>query len=159
MWRSIIALALVACAPQVGGPVEQGRETDREDGDRLAAQLAQLPGAVRADVTLHRPVRDPLGIEPVGPSSAAVVVVVDDKADRATIEMAARRLVHGAAPELVETSIAVEIGATRPELARVGPFTVDARSKSPLVAALASTFAVIALLACWIAWRERPPMI
>jgi type III secretory pathway lipoprotein EscJ len=149
-----LALALTACAPTIDGPVEHQRSVDRTDADHLASQLAQLPGAVRADVTLHRPVVDPL-TEQTTPPSAAILVVVDDKADRRAITRSAIALVRGTAPEIPEPEIVVELGATRPTLASVGPFTVEARSKSKLVGALALAFGLIAALAAWIAWRER----
>lgn len=144
----------MACAPQIDGPLERQRARDREDSARLAAQLAQLPGAVRAEVTLHRPARDPL-TDLATPGSAAVLVVVDDKADHRAIQRSAIALVRGTAPEIGEPTIAVELGAVRPQLASVGPFAVDARSKRGIVAAFAVALAVIAGLAGFIAYRER----
>jgi len=149
-----IVLVLVACAPQIDGPLERQRAIDRDDSGRLATQLAQLPGAVRADVTLHRPAFDPL-TSAATPASAAVLVVVDDGADRTAIKRSAIALVRGTAPEIAEPAIIVELGAVRPVLARLGPFSVAARSRPALLATLATTCALIALLAAWIAWRER----
>ena len=145
---------LVACAPQIDGPIDRQRAIDRDDSTRLAAQLAQLPGAVRADVALHRPAYDPL-TGAATPASAAVLVVVDDVADRTAIKRSAIALVHGSAPEIAEPSIVVELGARRPVLARVGPFSVTAGTRPALVATLATACALVALLAAWIAWRER----
>jgi type III secretory pathway lipoprotein EscJ len=150
----LVVFALGACAPAIDGPIEQQRTADRHDADRLASQLATLPGAVRAEVTLHRPVIDPL-TEATTPPSAAVLVVVDDKADRRAITRSAIALVRGTAPEIPEPEIVVELGATRPTLASVGPFTVEARSKSRLVGVLAAALATIAALAAWIAWQQR----
>jgi hypothetical protein len=149
-----LLLVLAACAPQIDGPIEHQRALDRDDAARLAVQLAELPGALRADVTLHRPVTDPLSRETT-PAGGAIVIVVDDHADRTAIADAARRLAHATAPEIPDPAVAVEIGAARPELARVGPFTVEAHSKSALIAALAGALALIAALAAWIAYRER----
>lgn len=154
MRTALVIVALVACAPSIDGPVERQRTIDREDSQRLAAQLAQLPGAVRADVTLHRPIVDPL-TEVAMPASAAILIVVDDKADRAAIERSARALVRGTAPEISEPAIAIELGAVRPELATVGPFSVEARSKRRVVFAFAITLALVVMLAGYIAWRER----
>ena len=148
-------MVVIACAPQIDGPLEQQRARDTADATALAAQLTALPGAVHADVTLHRAVTDPLGASQ--PAAAAVVVIVDDKADRATIERAKRVLLRGTAPDIADPQVAIEVGATRPELAKVGPFTVEARSKGRLVALLAAALGLIATLAGWIAWRERPP--
>jgi hypothetical protein len=64
-------------------------------------------------------------------------------------------LLRGTAPEIGEPAIVVELGATRPRLAQVGPFTVEASSKRRIVGSLAAAFGVIAALAGWIAWRER----
>lgn len=150
----VLALVLVACAPAIDGPVERQRAVDRDDSVRLAAQLAQLPGAVRADVTLHRPTIDPL-TQAASPGSAAVLVVIDDQADRRAVTRSAIALVRGTAPEISEPAIVVELGAKRPRLASVGPFTVEAGSKGRVVGALAAAFAVIALLAGWLALRER----
>ena len=148
------AIALAACAPAVDGPVEHQRAIDRDDAGRLAAQLAALPGAVHAEVALHRPVVDPL-TQARTPAGAAIVLVVDDHADRAALLTATRELVHATAPEIPSPVIAVQLGAVRPELAEVGPFTVEAHSKRRLQAVLAIALAAIAMLAGWIAWRER----
>jgi type III secretory pathway lipoprotein EscJ len=151
--RALLVL-IAACAPEIAGPLEQQRALDRDDATHLAGQLAALPGAVRADVTLHRPASDPL-TRATTPASAAIVVVVDDRADRTAVTEAARRLAHATAPEIPDPVIEVELGAVRPQIARVGPFSVDVRDKPALVAVLASAFALIAGLAGWIAWRER----
>lgn len=153
-----MAIALVACAPSIDGPIDHQRTVDSADADRLAAQLAKLPGAVRADVTLHRPVVDPL-TEASTPPSAAVLIVVDDKADRRGVTRSAIALVRGTAPEIPEPEIVVELGATRPQLASIGPLTVEARSKPKLVALVAIAFALIAGLAGWVAWRERAALL
>lgn len=145
---------VVACAPTVDGPIERQRAADRTDADRLATQLAQLPGAVQAEATLHRPAVDPL-TQAVTPPSAAVLVVIDDKADRRAVIRSAIALVRGTAPEIPEPTIVVELGAIRPVLAQVGPFTVEARSKSAVVAAFAGVLGLVIVLAAWLAWRER----
>jgi type III secretory pathway lipoprotein EscJ len=150
----IAVLVVTACAPTIDGPLETQRAADRDDAVRVAAQLAALPGAVRADVTLRRPIVDPL-TQVTSPASAAVLVVVDDRADRAAIARASVALVRGTAPEILEPAIVVELGATRPQLVEVGPFTVEAGSRRRVVATLAAAFAVIAALAGWLAWRER----
>ncbi len=150
----MLVLVLAACAPAIDGPVERQRTADRADADRLAGQLAQLPGAVRAEVTLRRPTLDPL-TEVATPPSAAVLVVVDDRADKRAITRAAAALLRGTAPEIPDPEIVVEVGAIRPVMAKVGPFAVDARSKRALVGALGLAFGLVAVLALWIAWRER----
>ena len=147
-------VVLAACAPAIDGPLDHQRAIDREDAVHLGAQLAALPGAVRAEVTLHRPVVDAFTHETT-PASAAILVVVDDRADRAAITDAARRLAHATAPEIPAPEIAVELGAIRPQLAAVGPFAVETRSRTRLVVTLAGGLAVIFLLAAWIAYRER----
>lgn len=154
MRAALVLLALAACAPTIDGPIERQRAIDRDDSAQLAAQLAQLPGAVRADVTLHRPTRDPL-TEAATPGSAAVLVVVDDAADRRAVERSALALVRGTAPEIAEPAIAIELGSVRPAIAHVGPFAVEAHSKRRLVTALATMLAALVLLSGYIAWRER----
>lgn len=151
----VVAVVLAACAPTVEGPVERQRAADREDGDRLALQLAQLPGAVSAQVTLHRAARDPLGVAPASPASAAALIIVDDQANRAAITQSATTLVRAAAPEITAPAILVEVGVVRPTLAKVGPFTVEAASKAKLKAVLAIALALIAGLAGWIAITSR----
>jgi type III secretory pathway lipoprotein EscJ len=151
---ALVLLALAACAPTIDGPIERQRALDRDDSARLAKQLAQLPGAVRAEVTLHRPAIEPLSDAAV-PGSAAVLVVVDDAADRRAIQRSAIALVRGTAPEIAEPAIVVELGAVRPVIAHVGPLAVEAHSKRRVVALLAGMLAAIALLSGYIAWRER----
>ena len=148
-------LVVGACAPSVEGPLERQRITDREDADHVAGQLATLPGAVSASVTLRRPTRDPLAVTPPSPASAAALIVVDDRTDRAAITQSATALLHAAAPEIAAPVVLVEVGAIRPVLAKVGPFTVEAASRGPLRAALAIALGVVAALAGWIAMRER----
>jgi hypothetical protein len=143
---------MVACAPSIDGPSERQRVADREDSDRLGAELASLPGAMSATAAIHRPIADPLAVMRVPPAGAAVVIVVDDKADRAMIDTDARRLVHATAPEIAEPTIIVEVGASRPELVGVGPFRVEAGSRRALVAVLVIALALIAGLAGWIGW-------
>jgi len=150
-----VLTALAACAPTVDGPAERQRTVDREDADRLAAQLAALPGAVSASATLHRSVRDPLAVTPPSPSSAAVLIVVDDRADRTAITRSASELTRATAPEIERPVILVEVGAVRPTLAKVGPFTVEASSRGPLRAALAIALVLVAALAGWIAITAR----
>jgi type III secretory pathway lipoprotein EscJ len=152
--RVLVLAVVIACAPQVDGPLDEQRTRDSADAIHLQTQLAALPGAVRAEVTLHRPVRDPLGA--TQPASAAVLVVVDDRADRSLIARDAHALLAGTAPEIADPQITVEVGAIRPQLARVGPFTVEAQDKQRLVTTLALGLLALLGLAGWIAYRERP---
>lgn len=148
--------SLAACAPAVDGPGERQRTIDREDGDRLARQLAAVPGVVSAHVTLRRVAADPLATRPAPPATAAILLVVDDRADRGAAQQAAVQLARATAPEVTAPAVIVQVGAVRPQLATVGPFTVEARSRGPLRAALAVALALIVALAGWIAVRERP---
>lgn len=146
---------VVACAPVVDGPAARARGADRADEQRLAAQLLALPGAVRSEVMIRRPIRDPLDVAPPADAALSIVLVVDDHADRATTLIAAERLAAAAAPG-IDPAIIVEVGAVRPQLASLGPFTVEASSRRPLKVALALVFGLVALLAGAIAWRTRP---
>ncbi len=152
---ALVANALAACAPSVDGPVERQRAADRDDSVVLGAQLATLPGAVSATATIHRSVRDPLGLSAPSSASAAVLVVVDDGTDRPATLAAATTLVSAAVPEVRAPAIVVLVGAHRAELAKVGPFVVDKASAGALKAALAIALLVILGLAAWIAMRER----
>ena len=149
-------MVLAACAPTVDGPADRQRAIDREDADRLASQLAALPGAISASATLHRSVRDPLAVAVPSPSSAAVLIVVDDAADRTAIARSASELTRAATRGIDTPVILVEVGAIRPTLAKVGPFTVEASSRGPLRAVLAIALVLIAALAAWIAIKGRP---
>jgi len=163
VWRVLLlavatlAIGGISCAPTVDTVADRQRAVDRDDGAQLAAQLTALPGAVSAQVTLRRPVAEPLAPSPpVSPSaSAAILIIVDDRADRAAIAAAARQLARGAAPELADPQIVVEVGAHRAELARVGPFSVEDSSRRALIATLAAALALIAGLALAVAAYAR----
>lgn len=147
-----IALALVisaGCAPQLASPVDHQRAIDRDDADRLAAQLAQLPGAVTARIVLHRATRDPLATTAPSPAVFSAVVAVDDQADRDQVRVATARLAQAALPELAPAGFAIEVVTTvhRPVLARVGPFSVEDVSRAPLQLTLALGCIAIAGLA------------
>lgn len=145
---------LAACAPSVDGPVERQRAANREDADRLAAQLAALPGTVTASVTVHRAIRDPLGVAAPTPASGMVLLVVDDRANSDDLARTARSLFAASAPDVPNPAIEIVVGAHRPALASVGPFTVTEDAKPMLRVVLALALGVIALLAAWIAFRE-----
>lgn len=151
-----IALAVAACAPAVDGPVERQRAIDRDDADRLAAQLTALPGALSASVTLHRAVRDPLA-GTASPAVGVVLLVVDDAANQGELARTATTLFAASAPEVPPPTVQIVVGAHRPVLASVGPFRVEQGSAGPLKIALAIALAVIAALAGWIAVSARRP--
>lgn len=143
----------LACAPRVDGPADQQRAHDRIDETRLAAQVGALPGVVKSEVVLRRALKDPLATAPPVPGMLSLVIVVDDRADRAAITAHATQLAQAIAPD-TRPAIVVDVGATRATLAKVGPFAVEAASQKPLKATLAIAFATIAALAGAIA-RER----
>jgi hypothetical protein len=156
--RIAIALALAAgCAPQIDGPVDHQRAIDRDDGDRLGTQLAQLPGVVTASVVLHRAMRDPLAVAPPRPATLTAVISIDDRADRGAIHEAAARLTHAAVPELSSGAASIEVHATvhRPTVTKVGPFSVEDSSRDALKATLALGCLAIAGLAVAIALLTR----
>ena len=80
-------------------------------------------------------------------------MIVDDRADRAAVAAAARTLAR--AVVAAEPAIVVEVGAVRPEVAALGPFTVGAASKGPLKLVLGGAFAAILVLAGWLAHAHR----
>lgn len=155
------ALAISAsagCAPAIDGPIERQRAIDRDDGDRLAIELAQLPGVVTATVVLHHAMRDPLAVTPATAATFSAVITTDDQADLAAIRGATARLARAALPELAATAApAIEINASvhRPIVAKVGPFWVEQASRTPLRAALALGCVMIAGLAGALALRAR----
>ncbi len=148
------ALAIASCAPPIDGPIDHQRAIDRDDGDRLGAQLAQLPGAVAATVVLHHAMRDPLAITAPTGAAVAAVITVDDKADRDAVRAAASRLAHAMLPD---APLVIEINASvhRATLAKVGPFSVEDSSRAALRATLALGCLVTAGLATAIWLRER----
>jgi hypothetical protein len=150
----LLVMLAVGCAPVVDGPAERQREADRADAARLTAQLSALPGVVRAEVMLRRPAADPLAVTPAGPPATSVVLIVDDRADRASLTTTARTLAKAVTPA-VEPAIVVEVGAERPVMASVGPFRVDEKSRTPLRAVLAIILALVLVLATWVAYREH----
>jgi hypothetical protein len=153
------AMAISAgCAPAIDDPALRQRAIDRDDGDRLAAQLVQLPGVVAANVVLHHARRDPLSVAPPVAAMFSAVITVDDQADAGAIRGATARLAHSALPELAQvTELPIEINAKvhRPVLAKVGPFWVEQASRAPLRAVLALGCLVIAGLAGALALRAR----
>lgn len=151
---AIAGILAGACAPTVDGPRERQRAIDRDDSDRLALQLQHLPGVVTASVVLHHATRDPLGTALPVPSTFAAVLVTDDRADLAALRGIATRLARAALPDASPT-IELVPALHRAELARVGPFTVEASSRGPLRAVLALAFLAIAALAGVLAVRER----
>ncbi len=148
----MIACVLAACAPVVDGPADRARATDLADSDRLAATLATLPSVISARATLRHAFRDPLN-GTTSPASASVLVVVDGDVESTRAQAAA--LVHATAPDIASPVVLVVPGSPRPVLAQVGPFTVERRSRTPLVATLAVGLAVIAALAIALARKSR----
>lgn len=159
--RFAITLAIsIGCAPPIDGPIDHQRAIDRVDGDRLAAQVAQLPGVVSASVVLHHAMRDPLAVTPPAAATFGAVITTDDHADPGAIRAATLRLAHAVMPELPGTAaLPIEIHAVvhRPVLAQVGPFRVEQSSRTPLKAALAIGCLLIAGLAGALAVHTRRP--
>jgi hypothetical protein len=156
--RTTIAVAIsIGCAPVVDGPIDHQRAIDREDGDRLAAQLAQLPGVVAASVVLHHAMRDPLAVTPPTAPTFSAVLTVDDGAAPDAVRAQAARLAHAQLPELPPGPLAIEVDAAvhRPVVARVGPFSVEQSSRAPLKLALAAACLAIAGLAGALALGAR----
>jgi type III secretory pathway lipoprotein EscJ len=154
----VVGVVLAACAPSVDTPAEHQRAIDAADSARLSTQLAALPGAWSAHATLVRPIEDPLSpsqTKSKSKASAAVLVVIDDKADRAAIGDAVGKLVHGVAPEITAPDIVITQGEPRAELARVGPFSVERSSRRALIITLAIALAAIAALALGLASYAR----
>lgn len=154
----VLAMAIPAgCAPLIDGPIERQRAIDREDGDRLAAQLAQLPGVVGATVVLHHAVRDPLAVSPATAATFSAVIATDDQAAPDALRAATARLAHAAVPELPQEALVIELNLAvhRPVLARLGPFRVEQASRTPLKAVGALGCLAIAGLAGTLAWRAR----
>jgi hypothetical protein len=149
-----VALAISACAPGVDGPLDHQRAIDRDDSERLAAQLAQLPGVASASVILHRAVRDPLSVAAPTPTTFTAVIGIDDRADARALQASAERLARASLPELAPgAALPIEIHTTvhRPSLAKVGPFSVEDTSRTALRITLAVACLAIAGLAAALA--------
>jgi hypothetical protein len=154
-----VAVAIsAACAPPVDGPIDHQRALDREDGDRLTAQLAQLPGVVTASVVLHHAMRDPLAVTAPSPARFSAVIAVDDQAAPDAIRAATIRLARAQVPELpagAALPIEVNVVVHRPTVAKVGPFSVEDSSRGPLRLTLVLGCLAIAALAGAVAWSAR----
>jgi len=149
-----IAVAISACAPVVDGPVDHQHAIDRDEADRLAAQLAQLPGVVTAAVVLHHALRDPLAVTAPSPATFTAVIATDDRADAGALRAATARLAHATLPELpADAVLAIEVNARvhRPIVTKVGPFVVEESSRNALRATLAVGCLAIAGLAVAVA--------
>jgi len=156
LWTAVAISA--GCAPPIDGPIEHQRAIDRDDGDRLAAQLAQLPGVVSASVVLHHAMRDPLAVTPPAAATFSAVIATDDLAEPDVLRAATVRLARAALPELPGTAapaIEIHVAVHRPTLAKVGPFSVEDSSRTPLKTALALGCLAIAGLAGSLAVRAR----
>lgn len=154
----ILAVAIsLGCAPLVDGPIDRQRAIDRDDGDRLAAQLARLPGVAAASVVLRRAMRDPLGATAPAAPMLAAVIAIDDATAPEAIRAAATRLARATLPELPPADLAIEIAVAvhRPIVAMVGPFSVEESSRGALRATLALGCAAIAGLAGGLALCAR----
>lgn len=105
---------------------------------------------------LRRPVRDPFTHTTPTPYASATVIV-DAPLYRPAAIAATTRLVRAAVPEVAHPEIVVEVAETRPTLANVGPFRVEASTKSRLMATLLTGLLLIAAMAGYIAWKLRHP--
>ncbi len=149
--------AAISCAPSVDGVAERQRAVDTDDGAHLAAALGALPGVVSAQATVRRVIDDPLRPHAgaAGAATAAVLIVIDDHADRAQTLATARQLARGVAPDVTDPQLVVALSDPRPALAHVGPFEVVASSRRPLILTLAVALAAIAGLALALARYAR----
>jgi type III secretory pathway lipoprotein EscJ len=158
LWIAAAVAISAACAPLVDGPIDHQRALDREDSDRLTAQLTQLPGVVAASVALHHATRDPLAVTGPSPATFSAVIAVDDQAAPDAIRAATTRLAHAALPELPAGStlpIEVNVVVHRPTMAKVGPFSVEDSSRGPLKLTLVLACLAIAALAGVVARNVR----
>lgn len=159
----LCTLCFAACDRDlVPAPADVAMAKDVRDGDRLAAQLQNVPGVVAATVLLRRPHRDPWtgrGSTPDSGASASVLVVgavpspsvVTDLARAALPEVAPDRLLVRVLP----TSTPTVSTASPTHLARVGPFWVAERSRLPLTAAMVCLLGVVFGLSVLLLRRER----
>ncbi|HEX7843830.1 MAG TPA: hypothetical protein VF469_40425, partial [Kofleriaceae bacterium] len=88
----------------------------------------------------------------------SAVITIDDRADPGAIRAAAIRLAHAALPELpapAQLAIEVDPAVHRPVLAKVGPFSVEDGSRTPLQITLALGCLTIAALAVQLALGAR----
>jgi hypothetical protein len=137
--RCWILACLVACAPHIDGPLDQQHARDRADAAVLERELGHLTGVRAAHVALSRVATDPFTGARTA-QFAGAVLLVDARTDLQDTSRAATVLLHGVAPD-IEPAIAVQIAARPLERSRPWP--------------LAFAFGAIAILAGWLAWRER----
>jgi hypothetical protein len=144
--RWLVLACVVACAPHVDDPVEQQRARDRADATVLEHELVSMTGARAAHVTLARSTVDAFTGARTS-ATAGAVVLVDTHANIDAVTRTATAMLHGIVPD-AEPAIAVQL---------VAPPAAHARPRGAAV--LAGAFGLIAILAGWIAWRERHRVI
>ncbi len=143
-------------------PAAAARAADDALGRRLRAHLIALPMIADAEVVIERAPPDPLARTPaVATPSVTIALVADADAPVDRLDGLARAAARTLVGDDARTAITILPVHRRPTLARLGPFTVAASARGPLLAVIAGALAVIAVLAAALtvvlARRRRVP--
>lgn len=157
-----LALAAAACDPRDVLPPDPATATRRADDAaalRVRAHLRALPVIHGAAVAVARPAVDPLArTVRTAPPQVAVTLVADADADADVVTGWSRRAVALELGADAHAAVTVLPVTTHPRLARLGPFTVAAEARGPLLALVVGGLVVIAGLAGVLTWlvARRP---
>ncbi len=148
-----LAVAVVAVACDVRDvlpptPADASRAADVARADRLRAHLAALPAVTGASVIIERTAVDPLArVLVAAPPTIAIALVAHPEVEVGRLEAVTRTAAEVVVGRDARVAIAIVPALDRPALARLGPFTVAAAARGPLLALIAGALLVIAALA------------
>jgi hypothetical protein len=146
-----LTVAVTGCAARdvlPPDPATAARAADRARAAVLRAHLLALPPITAASVVVDRAAPDPLARRPTAPPpTVAVALVADPAADRERLAALARAAAAVTIAADARVSVAVLPSPDRPDLARLGPFTVAAPARAPLLALVAGALFAVAALA------------
>ncbi len=129
---SALSVLLSACVPQLPDPAaQQHQQVSYQQTERA---IALLPGVRRVVVT-----------------ATAAVVTADANTGTATITSDIARITG-----LPTSAIVVRPAPTTVSLLKIGPWTVAASSRWPLVGAAVALLGLLAIATGFLAWRIRP---
>ena len=154
----VVATLASACSGDlVPTPARTQATRDTARASALDVQLRALPGVVDVHAMVRTPVDDPLAPRHDEPPASASVAVHAAPSRAAALADEVRALAAAALPDVDAARLTVVVAEATPPAAtaKVGPFEVAQTSRGALRATLAIAFALIIVLAGFIAWRER----
>ena len=162
---ALVALVLVSACDLRGAlppdPAAIAVADDQRRAALLRAHLEALPLVTGASVVLDRAPPDPLARTPHhAPPAVAIALVAPVDIDTARLDALARTAARALLGADARISVAILPAPDRPALARLGPFTVAATARAPLLALIAGALVLIAALALALTLllaRRSPP--